>query len=237
MNSQAPNKRPKLGIVTPLANEEDVIEELIRRTLPYLSEQDRIFYILDNMSKDLTRSKIEKAAIQDPRIVLIWAPENRSVVDAYFRGYKEALNHGCDWILEMDGGLSHKPEEIPRFIEAMEKGVDFAAGSRFCKGGKYVNPGKRYILSRGGTILSNLILGTKMKDMTSGFECFTRRVMKKVLEKGVKSKAHFFQTEIRFHLRDQNWEEIPITYSNPSKSVGSASILEAIQNLWKLRKN
>ena len=228
---------PKLGIVTPLANEENTIIEFIDRVLPHLNQTDRLYCVLDNMCKDKTKEIINKISKKEPRVVLIWAPENRCAVDAYFRGYKEAYNDDCDWILEMDGGLSHRPEEIPRFKEAMEKGADFAAGSRFCKGGKYINPGKRYVLSRGGTILSNLMLGTKMKDMTSGFECFSRKAMKHILDTGVKSKGHFFQTEIRYHLRNWNWEEVPITYSDPSKSVGGSSIKEAIKNLWNLRKN
>ena len=192
--------------------------------------------MLDNVCKDRTKEIIDERSKQDPRIKLIWAPENRCAVDAYFRGYTEAYKDRCDWILEMDGGLSHRPEEIPRFIKAMQDGAEFAAGSRFCKGGKYINPGKRYLLSKGGTILSNLILGTKMKDMTSGFECFNRNSMKHILDTGVKSKAHFFQTEIRFHLRKHKWKEVPITYSDPSKSVGSSNIKEAITNLWKLRQ-
>ena len=76
-----------------------------------------------------------------------------------------------------------------------------------------------------------------MKDMTSGFECFSRLAMKRVLDRRVRSRAHFFQTEIRAMLHDLRWEEIPITYSNPSKSVGGATIREALRNLWLLRSD
>jgi len=230
-------RQKKLGIVTPLANEENTIDEFLDRVLPHLMGQDKIFCVLDNACKDKTKEKVEKTSQKDKRVILVWAPENRCAVDAYFRGYREALKDNCDYILEMDGGLSHLPEEIPKFIDAMEKGIDFAAGSRFVKGGKYVTAGKRYLLSWGGTLLSNLLLGTKMKDMTSGFECFSNKAMKYILDKGVKSKAHFFQTEIRFYLRDWKWQEIPITYSNPSESVEGSTIKEALKNLWNLRKD
>ena len=86
--------------------------------------------MLDNVSKDSTRQQVEAYAKQDSRVILVWAPETRSVVDAYFRGYREALANGCEWILEMDAGMSHDPSEIPRFLEAMSRDVDFVAGSR-----------------------------------------------------------------------------------------------------------
>jgi dolichol-phosphate mannosyltransferase len=226
--------RPRLGVVVPLANEEGTIDELLDRLLPKTEPNDIIFCVLDRTSQDSTRQRVETRAATDSRIALIWAPENRCVVDAYFRGYKEALAAGCDWILEMDGGLSHAPEQIPRFLQAMQEGFDFAAGSRFIRGGSHTGSWLRYLLSRGGTLLTNLLLRTKMCDMTSGFECFTRRAMSLVVEQGVKSKGTFFQTEIRYTLRNSSWVEIPIDYVCTCNSVGQDGILESISILWTL---
>lgn len=169
-----------------------------------------------------------------PQLNCVWAPENRCVVDAYFRGYREAYETGAEWILEMDGGLSHLPEEIPRFIAAMESGVDFAGGSRFIKGGQFNGRLSRRTVSFLGTWLANMFLDTKMFDMTSGFECFNRKAMQSVLEHGVRSQAHFFQTEIRYLMHRLNWVEVPITYSCPSKSVGKNSLLDAFKSLYAL---
>ncbi|RPI22505.1 MAG: glycosyltransferase family 2 protein [Acidobacteria bacterium] len=225
---------PRLGIVTPLANEETTVDEFLDRVLRQIDARDRVFCVLDRASRDSTRQRIESRSAVEPRIRLVWAPENRCVVDAYFRGYREAVEAGCTWILEMDGGLSHPPELIPRFIEAMESGVDFAPGSRFCPGGSYSGRWSRYLLSKGGTVIANLLLGTRMHDMTSGFECFSRDAMEYVLEKGVESRGHFFQTEIRYRLKDWAWREVPIDYSCPSKSVGGSQIKESFRILWKL---
>jgi len=228
--------RPKLGVVVPLANEEDLVEEFLRRVLVHLADGDRVFCVMDNVSRDATREKVEAYGGRDPRAALVWAPENRCVVDAYFRGYREALADGCGWILEMDGGMSHLPEEIPRFLEAMAQGAELAAGSRFAEGGSHSGKLSRYLLSKWGTVVANLVLGTKMRDMTSGFECFTRDALEQVVARGVRSRAHFFQTEIRFMLRHRRWVEVPITYSSPSSKVGRANVLEALRNLWLLRR-
>jgi dolichol-phosphate mannosyltransferase len=226
----------RLGVITPLANEEAGIDEWMRRVLAQLGETDGVFCVLDNVSRDRTREKVAEWAQRDRRVTLVWAPENRCVVDAYFRGYRAAFDAGAEWILEMDGGLSHLPEEIPAFIAAMQNGAEFAAGSRFIQGGGYSGQWSRYLVSRGGTALTNLMLGTRMADMTSGFECFSRRAMAEVLTRGVRSKAHFFQTEIRFMLHSWRWVEVPIHYTNPSKRLGSASVKEAFRILGQLRR-
>lgn len=70
--------------------------------------------------------------------------------------------------------------------------------------------------------------------MTSGFECFSRRALSRVVAQGVRSRAHFFQTEIRYMLHDWSWVEVPITYCNPSTSVGKATVLESIRLLLRL---
>jgi len=227
---------PTLSIISPLASEEATVDEFLTRVAAQLEVGDRLFCVLDNASRDRTRDKVEAFAARDPRVACVWAPENRCVVDAYFRGYRAGLESGADWILEMDGGLSHIPEEIPRFRAAMATGVDFAAGSRFTKGSRYSGRLTRWLLSRGGTWMANLLLGTRMKDMTSGFECFSRKAMEFVVQRGVRSRGHFFQTEIRFMLREWSWVEVPISYACPSNRVGAGTVGEALRNLWQLRR-
>jgi dolichol-phosphate mannosyltransferase len=199
-----------------------------------LSDNDRVFCVVDHSSKDSTRRKVEEYAHKDIRVLLVWAPENSCVVDAYFAGYRAAIDAGAQWILEMDGGFSHLPEEIPLFIAAINQGYDYVGGCRFMRGGSYKGSVTRKMISWGGARLSNFLLGTRMRDMTSGFECFSRSAMLLILKHGVRSRAHFFQTEIKYLLRDTKWVEVPISYSNPSKSVGAGNLLEAFSNLYAL---
>lgn len=215
----------------PLANEEKTVSGFIDQVLKYLGKDDRVFCVLDKVSRDLTRAILEQKSKDDGRVQVVWAPENRCVVDAYMRGYHAALDGGAQWILEMDGGMSHRPEDIPKFVQAMEEGYDFAAGCRFMPGGGFHGSIKRQLISRGGTMLTHVLLGARMRDMTSGFECFTREALESVLRRGIRSRAHFFQTEIKYHLRHWRWKEIPIHYANPSDSVGRSSLKDAFVNL------
>ena len=237
MNDTAKTRDAQLGIVCPMANERDTAVEFVKAVLGQCDIFRQVFFfaVLDNKCKDGTVDLLRQMAASESRLNVVWAPENRCVVDAYVRGYREALRAGCDWILEMDAGFSHKPEDMPKFFAKIEQDYECIFGSRFCEGAKLSDtPLKRRIISKGGTILANVLLGTKLKDMTSGFELFSRKAMERVLEKGIRSKAHFFQTEIKTHCRVFRCAEVPIHYSAPSNSVNRKVLADAFQNLFHL---
>jgi dolichol-phosphate mannosyltransferase len=227
----------RLGVVTPLGNERDCINAFLDEVTAQLQPCDRWYCILDNVSKDGTREIVEARSQSDQRIVYLWAPQNRCIVDAYFAGYRAAYAAGSCWIMEMDAGFSHPPAKIPEFIAAMEEGYDYAGGSRFMPGGAHRSPWMRRALSYGGTILARTLLESKMTDMTSGFECFNRPAMDHVLTHGVRSRANFFQTEIRHMMHRFRWKEIPLVYTNDHSSVGRRAIGESFRILLQLALN
>jgi dolichol-phosphate mannosyltransferase len=172
------------AVVIPLANEEDTFDKFTSRlieTLDSIVQKSTVYMVIDNVSKDNTLQLCKELSARDSRFVTVWAPENRNVVDAYIRGYKEALKGNFDYIIEMDGGLSHDPHALPMFIRNLNEGHNCVYGSRFINGGSIFDSNwKRSVLSRGGTILSNLLLGTGMKDMTSGYMGFHADVARKL---------------------------------------------------------
>jgi dolichol-phosphate mannosyltransferase len=116
----------------------------------------------------------------------------------------------------------------------MEQGYDYVGGSRFMPGGRHDSPWTRVFISKGGTVLARWLLKSRMRDMTSGFECFSRKAMAQVLKHGVASRANFFQTEIRHRMHQFKWLEVPITYRNTNYRVGRSSLREAFRILWAL---
>ena len=226
-----------LGIVTPMANEEENAEAFVRDVLARCPGFKRVvmLVVLDNVCRDATRRILEDLQRETPELQVIWAPENRNVVDAYVRGYREAIRAGCDWILEIDAGYSHQPADIPQFFDRMEEGLDCVFGSRFSQGGSISGSSmKRRVISYGGTLLVNLAMGTTLKDMTSGFEMFTRQALQGVLGKGILSRSPFFQTEIKIHCRKLRACEVPIQYRSASHSVGRKELKDSFRNLWRL---
>ena len=226
-----------LAIVCPMANEAESARRFVDAVLANCADLGgrKFLAIVDRASTDDTRKILETHAATAPDLAVIWAPENRSVVDAYVRGYREALQTGADWILEIDAGFSHQPSEIPSFLEKMRHGYDCVFGSRFCEGGAFVDRSfARYWISLGGTLVTNLLLGTTLTDMTSGFQLFTREALEIILRRGIHSRGPFFQTEMKTYSRDLNVVEVPIQYRSPTHVVGSAALADAFVNLWRL---
>ena len=149
-----------LAVACPMANEGPDGVLFVRQVLAECDgfRQVCFFAVLDRATTDDSILLLREYADTEPRLIVVWAPENRCAVDAYIRGYREALAWGADWILEIDAGFSHQPQNIRQFFCEMQRGYDCVFGSRFMRGGSIRNSSwKRYLISRGGTFLTNLI--------------------------------------------------------------------------------
>ncbi len=226
----------KTIIVMPVANEEEsmatVLDEIL--SLPY----DNLFVypVLDAYSKDNTQSIVEEYEKSTSRVKCIFHSQSKGVVSCYLYGFQKALEDGAEQIIEMDGGGSHQPSQIPLFISKLEEGFDCVWGSRFCKGGGLENQSLyRKVLSKGGTILANLVLGTGYDDMTSGFEAFQANILANMHLEHFLSKGHMYQTEMRYYCRNLNTIEVPIHYIGGSSTLKAKSVIEALKILFQLK--
>lgn len=222
-----------------MANERDTAEAFVRDVIsacePFAFRSISFFAVLDRASHDGTLDELRRLEGSSPELKVVWAAENRHVVDAYRRGYREALDAGCDWILEIDAGYSHHPSDIPAFFRKMAQGYDCVFATRFDRGGRISETSiRRQLVSRGGTFLTNLLLGTTLTDMTSGFQLFSRGALETILRKGIHSRAHFFQTEMKVHSRSMRVAEVPIHYRAASDSVNGRVVRDALRNLARL---
>ena len=135
----------------------------------------------------------------------------------------------------IDAGFSHQPAGIPQFLDKMLEGYDCVFGSRFCVGGKMLdNTLRRKIVSHGGSALANLLLGTKRWDMTSGFEMFRHAALREVLDRGIRSRGPFFQTEIKAYCRNMKIVELPIDYRVDGHNINRHTLTDSFSNLLRL---
>lgn len=222
----------------PVANEEDTMEGILEEILALPYDNLYIYPVIDSYSRDRTEEIIRKKEAEDDRVKCIFYKASKGVVSCYLEGFRRALEDGAEQILEMDGGGSHLPAEIPQYLERLKEGYDCVWGSRFMSGGSM--HGQRFyrrILSQGGTFLSNLVLGTKLKDMTSGFEAFRREVLESMDLEAFLSTGHMYQTEMRFYCRNFQTIEVPIHYVGTASSLKGSSVTEALRLLFRLKKN
>lgn len=228
----------KTIIVMPVANEEETMGSVLEEILALPYDNLHIYPVIDSFSKDRTEEIIRDYEQKTNRVKCIFYKESRGVISCYLEGYRRALVDGAEHIIEMDGGGSHSPKEIPKFIEKLEAGYDCVWGSRFVQGGDISNhPLYRRILSGGGTMLANLVLGTKLKDMTSGFEGFKREVLLNLNLDQFLSTGHMYQTEMRFYCRNLHTIEVPIHYIGGSSSLKFKAVKEALRILFQLKKH
>ncbi len=227
----------KTIIVMPVANEADTMSAVIEQILALPYDDLHLYPVVDDYSKDAT-ADIIRSYEHTGRVKCIYYKESKGVVSCYLEGFRRALLDGADQVIEMDGGGSHRPDEIKLFMDELARGYDCVWGSRFTQGGEVTGqPLYRRILSSGGTILANTVLGTKLKDMTSGFEAFRADVLKGMDLNAFLSTGHMYQTEMRYYCRNYNTIEVPIHYTGSSSSLKLHSVTEALSILGKLKSN
>jgi dolichol-phosphate mannosyltransferase len=229
----------KIFIVMPVGNEEETMADTLDRIMALGIDDIVVTPVIDSFSKDRTREIIKSMESKYPgRIMLIENNVKTGLVQSYLFGFKNALSNGAKYIVEMDAGNSHLPEQIPMFVQKLNEGYECVWGSRFTKGGKFVNhPFSRILISWLGTLMSNVFLGTKMKDATSGFEAFRSDALSKIDLDAFISTGHFYQTEMRFYCKDFKTIEIPITYTGSKSRFSSTVLVNAFKEFLEIRKN
>ena len=228
----------KTIIVMPVANEEETMGRIIEEILNLPYDNLYLYPVIDSFSKDKTENIIREYEKKTDRVKLIYYKESIGVISCYLEGFRQALADGAKRIIEMDAGGSHQPDEIPLFIQKLDEGYSCVWGSRFIEGGGISNhPLYRRILSSGGTILANIVLGTKLKDMTSGFEAFQAEVLQNLNLENFLSTGHMYQTEMRFYCRKEKAIEVPIHYVGSESGFKAATVVEALKILFKLKSH
>lgn len=225
----------KTIIVMPVANEEDSIANVISE-IRSLYKGVYLYIIMDSYSKDKTEEIAR--SFEDEFVKVIFYKESKGVVSCYLEGFRRALADGAEQIIEMDGGGSHNPKEIKLFLEKLDEGYDCVFGSRFMKGGAEIDVKLfRRIVSKWGTWLANIVLGTKLTDMTSGFEGFKSEVLSSFNFENFLSRAHMYQTEMRFYCRKTKHIEVPIHYVGGRSTFKKKILFRAFSILFKLKEN
>lgn len=222
----------------PVANEEATMEGILKEILGLPYPDLYIYPIVDSYSKDRTEEIIRRVEETTDKVKCIFYKGSQGMVSCYLEGFRQALADGAEWVIEMDGGGSHQPGDIHKFIEKLEEGYECVWGSRFVDGGRMSgHPLYRVALSSGGTLLANLVLRTRLKDMTSGFEAFQRHVLEQFDMDEFLSKGHMYQTEMRYYCRERRSVEVPIHYMGGGSVLKPGAVMEALRILFQLKKN
>ncbi len=225
-------------VIIPTYNERENIDALITRllSLPHGLE----VLVVDDHSPDGTAEVVEGWSARDPRVHLISRPGKLGLGSAYRDGFRYALEHGADYVFEMDADFSHDPDAIGEFLQHIAE-ADVVLGSRYLKGVTVVNwPLKRLILSYAANLYTRLVTGLPVADATGGFKCFRRRALEAIRLDRVRSDGYAFQIEMSFKCWKRGFriKEIPILFVDRRAGVSKMNrriIWEAVWMVWRLR--
>ena len=185
-------------VIIPTYNEKENIEKIIRKVRSL--EGDFHVLVIDDGSPDGTAGIVKSLMAEFDGSLFILEREGKlGLGTAYLTGFKWALEHGYEFITEMDADFSHNPDDLPRLVEACQSGADVAIGSRYCKGVNVVNwPIGRLLMSYFASVYVRLVLGVKIYDTTAGFVCYRRRVLEAIDFDRVRMKGYGFQIEMKY---------------------------------------
>jgi len=197
--------------------------------------RDRVL-VIDDGSPDGTDEVADRLARDLPWVSVLHRERKEGIGPAYVAGFKRALADGAELVLEMDCDFSHDPSDVRRLIEAAAD-ADLVLGSRYVPGGGTQNWGLvRRIVSRGGCLYAQVLLGVGVRDLTGGFKCFRRGALEAIDLDALSARGYGFQIETTYRVLRAGLrvEEIPIRFverrAGASKMTGSI-VAEAV---WKV---
>ena len=229
-------------VIIPTYNEKENIEKIIRAVFAL----EKCFHILviDDGSPDGTAAIVKglmEAEFAD-RLFLLERTGKQGLGTAYIAGFKWGLEHGYDYIFEMDADFSHAPSDLPRLYSACaDEGYDLAIGSRYISGVNVVNwPMGRMLMSYFASKYVRFITGFKVHDTTAGFKCYKRRVLETIDLDAIRFKGYAFQIEMKFTTYKCGFKikEVPVIFVNRVEGVSkmNSSIFgEAFFGVMRLR--
>ena len=220
-------------ICLPTYNERENLERMVRALEPH----DVRVLVIDDNSPDGTGELAARLAAELPFVEVMNRGRKEGLGPAYLAGFRRALAHGAELILEMDCDFSHDPADVPRLIAACADGADLAIGSRYVPGGSIPNWGLvRRAISAGGNVYARVVLSTPIHDLTAGFKCYRRAVLETIDLDAVDSRGYAFQVETAYRTVRAGFEvvEVPIAFvdrEHGGSKMNRAIVLEAA---WKV---
>lgn len=219
-------------VVIATYNEAESISELLDKLEAY----DVI--VVDDSSPDRTATIAEQHGAK-----VLLRPKKMGIASAYLDGFKEALKGDYNYIVQMDAGLNHNPDNIKKMLDIIRAcGGVLVIGSRFLDHTRWLS--YRTVISKIATLLVNqLWKGKYITDVTSGFRVWRADSLERLLKNRywlpVKSQGFAFNFEMLFNCKKlcgQGIEEIEIDYKLSNTSFNFKMLLEAICIYFRLVK-
>jgi dolichol-phosphate mannosyltransferase len=223
-------------ICLPTYNERENLEPMLRALGEVLRPGDRVL-VIDDRSPDGTGEIADRLAGELGYVDVLHRERKEGLGPAYLAGFRRALAGDAELVLEMDCDFSHDPKDVLRLIAAAEDGADLALGSRYVRGGSVGNWGLvRRFISRGGSIYAQVLIGTRIRDLTGGFKCYRRSVLERIDLDAIASRGYAFQIETTYRTLRAGFRvvEVPIRFVDREAGGSKMSRAIVLEAIWKV---
>ena len=231
--------KPNVCVVIPTLNESDTIGELIEG----LGELDEIYIrtiVVDDGSTDGTQEIVGAASWWDDDVHLVKRGRKLGLGTAIREGVMRSLELDPlpDYIVTMDGDLSHDPKAIPMMVKSCD-GESVIIGSRYVEGGEIRGwHASRHIISRVANFIGRVLGKIPAKDCTSGFRCYGVG-LKRAIVPELEASGYGIQIEMLSVAARRGFQidEVPIVFTdreNGDSKLDVPQILKYVLTAFRL---
>ena len=191
---------PRAVLCLPTYNERENLEAMIDALGDVLDTDRDHVLVIDDGSPDGTGEIADRLAAERGWVSVLHRETKEGIGPAYIAGFRRALSEDAELVLELDCDFSHDPADVPRLIAATDD-ADLVLGSRYTPGGGTANWGlARRIVSRGGCLYAQVLLGMRVRDLTGGFKCFRRATLEAIDLDALSAHGYAFQIETTYRV-------------------------------------
>lgn len=221
--------------IVPLIARIDKVRDLVSNQ--YLLD----ILVVDDNSPDGTADFVHDAKFKN--VFVLSQNTKKGLASAYLAGFQWGLLRDYDFFMQMDGDLSHQPEQTPQLL-TLSSTKNLVIGTRWMAGGQVVNwPKRRRYISKFGTRYAAFILRLPFKDLTSGYRVLPRQLLERLDLSRFETQGYSFQIEIIMKAVNLGFDikEVPITFverANGKSKMSPGIIWEAgyrVQ-IWGFRR-
>jgi glycosyltransferase involved in cell wall biosynthesis len=223
---------PRALVVIPTYNEAENVLPLARDVLAQDPSLDVL--VVDDASPDGTGERVAEAGAREPRLRLLRRPGKLGLGTAYQAGFRYGLEHGYDHVITMDGDGSHAPRFLPAILAAART-HDLVVGSRYVPGGGIANwPPHRRALSAFANFYTRTLLRLSVRDCTSGYRAYARKVLETVDPFAVRSSGYSFLEEMLHRVARAGFRiaEVPILFQDRTAGASKIDHREIYRAAW-----
>jgi glycosyltransferase involved in cell wall biosynthesis len=225
--------------VIPSYNERENIVQLVSRILE-LQPSAHVLVVDDN-SPDGTSALLTEAKLTlGDRFELLTRTGKGGRGSAVLAGFRRGLEGSYEVLFEMDADFSHKPEEIPLFLEKILD-YDMVVGSRYLPGSEIYHWGwKRTFFSRWANRYARAVLRIPLSDYTNGFRAYRRSAIKSLDMDAIDAKGYVVLSEVAYQLflKGARFGEVPTVFVNRRRGISNLNfreIKEAFLSVLRIR--